>query len=122
MYVVLTISIVGNVVLAYLFIRSRATHNRCKAISDLRVSDEDIAVIKTLEKGRIKAFVTIKFNNSLVLKDIRIISDDEDQKNLKIEMPSRATKKGHLMEVYQFIDTDLRKKLYDMVLDKYKKL
>ncbi len=83
----------------------------------------DIAVTKTLENGKIKAFVTLRVGDTLVLKDIRIISDEEaGGDNLRIEVPVRITKKGHMMDVYQFIDNDFKKHLFDAILRKYKSL
>lgn len=122
MLIALLSSVAVNALLLVLYIKKKTLRTSSKQHCELFINDDDIVVTKTLERGRIKAFATLKFNKSIVLKDIRIVADDENEKILKIEMPSRATKKGHLMEVYQIIDTDLRKKVFDMVLDKYKKL
>ena len=122
MLVALLSSVVVNALLLVLYIQGKTKKTRITQNPELVLANDDIVVTKTLEKGRIKAFAAVKFNKSIVLKDIRIVADDENEKMLKIEMPSRSTKKGHLMEVYQIIDMDLRKKVFDMVLDKYKKL
>jgi len=80
-------------------------------------------VTKTLDNGSIKAFVTVKISDSILLKDIRIINDGEkNEEKLRIEVPVRITKKGHMMDIYQFIDNDFKKKLFDSIMRKYKSL
>jgi DNA-binding cell septation regulator SpoVG len=89
----------------------------------LGVEQADIIVTKTLDNGNIKAFVTVKISDTVLLKDIRILNDGEKgEEKLRIEVPVRVTKKGHMMDIYQFIDNDFKKKLFDSIMRKYKNL
>ncbi len=101
-------------------------HKRLKNVNGdkpLWMDITDIAVNKTLDNGSIKAFVTLKVGDTFVLKDMRILSDkDSGDGGLRIEVPVRVTKKGHMMDVYQFIDKDYKKRLFDTILRKYRNL
>ena len=87
---------------------------------DLSLDDVEIAVMRTLDKGPIVAFAAVKIRGAVLLKDMRILADDNG--DLRIEVPARVTKKGHLMDVYQFIDSRFKQELFDAILDKYKHL
>ncbi|HOO60429.1 MAG TPA: septation protein SpoVG family protein [Candidatus Mcinerneyibacteriales bacterium] len=89
----------------------------------LRADQADIVVTKTLDNGNIKAFVTVKISDTVLLKDIRILNDGEkNEEKLRIEVPVRITKKGHMMDIYQFIDNDFKEKLFDSIMRKFKSL
>ncbi|HOO60747.1 MAG TPA: septation protein SpoVG family protein [Candidatus Mcinerneyibacteriales bacterium] len=95
----------------------------CAQRKTLRADQADIVVTKTLDNGNIKAFVTVKISDTVLLKDIRIINDGEkNEEKLRIEVPVRITKKGHMMDIYQFIDNDFKKKLFDSIMRKFKSL
>jgi|MTBAKSStandDraft_2_1061841.scaffolds.fasta_scaffold01501_19 DNA-binding cell septation regulator SpoVG len=95
----------------------------CSERKALRAEQADIVVTKTLDNGNIKAFVTVKISDTVLLKDIRIINDGEkNEEKFRIEVPVRITKKGHMMDIYQFIDNDFKKKLFDSIMRKFKSL
>ncbi len=90
----------------------------------IEIDEDDIVITKALNNGNVKAYVTIKVNDSIVLKDMKVIALKEDDGNekLKIEAPARITNKGHLLDIYKFIDYDFKQKLFDTILKKYKNL
>jgi len=127
-YLILLIIIVPILLVfcTFLFFRNKKLKERVeeeKKSNNLYIDEKDIVITKALDKGNVKAFVTIKINEKIVLKDMRIIAMKEnDKEKLKIEVPARITNRGHLLDIYQFVDFDFRQKLYDIILKKYKNL
>lgn len=127
-YLILLIIIVPILLVfcTFLFFRNKKLKERVeeeKKSNNLYIDEKDIVITKALDKGNVKAFVTIKINEKIVLKDMRIIAMKENEKEkLKIEVPARITNRGHLLDIYQFVDFDFRQKLYDIILKKYKNL
>ncbi len=79
----------------------------------------DICIRKVQFKGKLKAYVSITFNDSLVIHNIKIIKGED---GLFIAMPSRRTKNGDFKDVAHPINKSFRMKLQNAILDEYAKM
>jgi len=76
-------------------------------------------VIRPVEDERLKAYVSLTFEDALVIKDIKIV----DGKNgLFVSMPSRRRKNGKYQDIAHPINTDFRKMMEDRIFSEYKQV
>lgn len=76
----------------------------------------DVRVRKVAKEGKMKAVVSITFDNEFVVHDIKVIEGD---KGLFIAMPSRKALDGEFRDIAHPINSDTREKLQKAILDKY---
>ena len=76
----------------------------------------DVRVRKVLKQGKMKAVVSITFDNEFVVHDIKVI---EGEKGLFIAMPSRKAADGEYRDIAHPINQETRAKLQQLILDKY---
>jgi stage V sporulation protein G len=76
----------------------------------------DIRVRKMTGEGKLKAYVTVTFDNCFVVHNVKIIAGKD---NLFIAMPSRKTKDGDYKDVAHPITPDFRAALQQEILDRY---
>ena len=76
----------------------------------------DIKIRKINADGRMKAVVSVTFDDSFVVHDIKVI---EGQEKLFIAMPSRKTPDGEFKDIAHPINADMRETLQNMILGKY---
>ena len=76
----------------------------------------DIKIWKINAEGRMKAVVSVTFDDSFVVHDIKVI---EGQEKLFIAMPSRKTPDGEFKDIAHPINADMRETLQNMILGKY---
>ena len=76
----------------------------------------DIKVRKINAEGRMKAVVSVTFDDCFVVHDIKVI---EGQEKLFIAMPSRKTADGEFKDIAHPIHADMRESLQKAVLAKY---
>lgn len=76
----------------------------------------DIKVRKINAEGRMKAVVSVTFDDAFVVHDIKVI---EGQERLFIAMPSRKTPDGEFKDIAHPINAEMRERLQDMILSKY---
>ena len=76
----------------------------------------DIRVRKVAGEGKLKAYVTVTFDDCFVVHNIKII---EGKNGVFIAMPSRKTRAGEYKDVAHPINPDFRTELQDKILDKY---
>ena len=79
----------------------------------------DIRIRQTAADARMRAVVSATFDNEFVVHDIKIIEGDE---RLFIAMPSRKTPDNEFKDIAHPINPDMRKKLSDMILEKYQSM
>lgn len=79
----------------------------------------DIRIRKVNADGKLKAYVTVTFDESFVVHNVKIIEGDS---GVFIAMPSRKTKNGVYKDVAHPINTDFRTILQDRILDEYNNL
>ena len=76
----------------------------------------DIRVRKVNSVGKMKAVVSVTFDECFVVHDIKVI---EGKERLFIAMPSRKTAEGEFKDVAHPISSELRDELQGLILAKY---
>lgn len=76
----------------------------------------DIRVRKVAKEGKMKAVVSITFDDVFVVHDIKVI---EGEKGLFIAMPSRKASDGEYRDIAHPINSQTRDKIQKLVLEKY---
>ena len=79
----------------------------------------DVRIRKIATDGKMKAIVSVTFDNEFVVHDIKII---EGQNGLFIAMPSRKTPDGEFKDIAHPINTQTRELLQNSILDEYEKV
>lgn len=79
----------------------------------------DIRVRKIAKEGKMKAVVSITFDDAFVVHDIKVI---EGEKGLFIVMPSRKTTDGEYRDIAHPINSDTREELQQMILRTYEEM
>lgn len=76
----------------------------------------DVRVRKVNKEGKMKAVVSVTFDNEFVVHDIKVI---EGEKGFFIAMPSRKTLEGEFRDIAHPINSDTRDRIQNAVLEKY---
>ena len=76
----------------------------------------DVRIRKINDEGKMKAVVSITFDDEFVVHDIKII---EGQNGLFIAMPSRKATDGEYRDIAHPINSATRDKIQRIILDKY---
>ena len=71
---------------------------------------------KVESEGKLKAYVTVTFDNEFVVHNVKII---EGKTGLFIAMPSRKTTNGEYKDVAHPISPEFRNALQDKILSEY---
>ncbi|MCK5672927.1 MAG: septation regulator SpoVG [Spirochaetales bacterium] len=78
----------------------------------------DIRIRRVGADGKLKAYVTVTFDDCFVVHNIKVI---EGKNGAFIAMPSRKTKTGEYKDVAHPINSDFRSKLQSEILIAYEK-
>lgn len=78
----------------------------------------DIRIRKVEAGGKLKAYVTVTFDNCFVVHNLKVI---DGKGGTFIAMPSRKTKTGEYKDVAHPIIPDFRSQLQDKILDEFNK-
>ena len=78
----------------------------------------DVRIRKVEGEGKLKAYVTITFDDCFVVHNVKII---EGTSGLFIAMPSRKTQTGEYRDVAHPISPEFRAKLQEKILEAYDK-
>ena len=87
-------------------------------MGDIGMTITDVRVRKIAKDGKMKAIVSVTFDNEFVVHDIKVI---EGEKGLFIAMPSRKTADGEYRDIAHPINSDTRQHLQEMILNEYEK-
>lgn len=79
----------------------------------------DVRIRKIAADGKMKAIVSVTFDNEFVVHDIKVI---EGQNGLFIAMPSRKTPDGEFKDIAHPINTTTREKIQNAILSEYEKV
>ncbi len=79
----------------------------------------DIRIRKLDNTGKMKAVVSVAFDDAIVIHDIKIIEGDESN---FITMPSRRIPSGEFRDIAHPINAETRKQIEDAVLEKYEEM
>ena len=78
----------------------------------------DIRIRKINQDSKMKAIVSVTFDNSLVVHDIKVI---EGEKGLFIAMPSKKMGDGEYRDVAHPINASTREMVQKIILESYEK-
>ena len=76
----------------------------------------DVRVRRVNKEGRMKAIISVTFDNEFVIHDIKVI---ERENGLFIAMPSRKTADGEYRDIAHPINSETRDRLQTAILEKY---
>lgn len=79
----------------------------------------DVRIRKVTDEGKMKAIVSITFDEEFVVHDLKII---EGQNGLFIAMPSRKMSEGDFRDIAHPILSETRNKIKDAIFSEYDKL
>ena len=77
----------------------------------------DVRVCKVAKEGKLKAVVSITFDDEFVVHDIKVI---EGEKGLFIAMPSKKALDGEYRDIAHPINSGTRDRIQSTILEKYK--
>ncbi|MCR2043887.1 septation regulator SpoVG [Anaerosalibacter massiliensis] len=78
----------------------------------------DVRIRKITDEGKMKAIVSVTFDEEFVVHDIKII---EGQNGLFIAMPSRKMADGEFRDIAHPINSETRSKIQDAIFKEYEK-
>ena len=78
----------------------------------------DVKIRKLITEGRLRASVSVTFDNMLAVHDIKVVQGEE---RLFAAMPSRKDENGIFRDVVHPITAEARKELENAVLDAYER-
>jgi len=78
----------------------------------------DVRIRKVDGGGKLKAYVTVTFDNCFVVHNLKVI---DGQEGSFIAMPSRKTKTGEYKDVAHPITPDFRSHLQEKILQEFAK-
>ena len=78
----------------------------------------DIRIRKTSTEGKMRAVVSVTFDDAFVVHDIKVIEGD---KGLFIAMPSKKSSDGEYRDIAHPINAKTRETIQQMILDAYEK-
>lgn len=76
----------------------------------------DVRIRKVTKESKMKAVVSITFDNEFVVHDIKVI---EGEKGLFIAMPSRKATDGEYRDIAHPINSETRDRIQKMILERY---
>ena len=79
----------------------------------------DVRIRKIASEGKMKAIVSVTFNEQFVVHDIKVI---DGQSGLFIAMPSRKTPDGEFKDIAHPINTETREQIQSAILEKYEEV
>ncbi len=85
-------------------------------VNDVQVTD--VRIRKVYEEGKMKAIVSVTFNNQFVVHDIKII---EGENGLFIAMPSRKIGETEFRDIAHPINSETRDLIQDAIFSSYEK-
>jgi len=92
--------------------RSKPEREKRRASMDIT----DIRIRKVTSEGKLKAYVTVTFDDCFVVHNVKII---EGKSGVFIAMPSRKTRAGEYKDVAHPIHPEFRAELQKRILEVY---
>ncbi len=79
----------------------------------------DVRIRKVTAEGKMKAIVSVTFDDEFVVHDIKII---DGQNGLFIAMPSRKMGEGDFRDIAHPLTSETRNRIKDAIFEEYDKL
>lgn len=80
----------------------------------------EVKVFPTKEIGRLKAYATIVFDNSFIVRDLKVIMGNKGL--LFVSMPSRKRKDGTFRDIVHPLNAETRQMIEDAVIQEYNRV
>ena len=87
-------------------------------MEEYRMEITDVRVRKIAKEGKMKAIVSITFDDEFVVHDIKVI---EGEKGLFIAMPSKKASDGEYRDIAHPINSNTRNRIQSTILESYEK-
>ena len=78
----------------------------------------DIRIRKVASDGKLKAYVTVTFDDCFVVHNVKVI---EGRGGSFIAMPSRKTRNGEYKDIAHPIKPEFREQMQQLILDAYER-
>jgi stage V sporulation protein G len=78
----------------------------------------EVKVYAAKDGGRLKAYATIVFDNVFIVRDLKVI---EDQDGFFVSMPSRRRKDGTFRDIAHPLNSEMRKMIESSVVAEYQR-
>lgn len=85
----------------------------------MTVKITDVRIRKVQEEGKMKAIVSVTFDDEFVVHDIKII---DGQNGLFVAMPSRKMADGEFRDIAHPINAETRQKIQNAIFEEYDKV
>jgi len=95
---------------------SLVTYSQSYLWKGVHMEITDVRVRKITKEGKMKAVVSVTFDNEFVVHDIKVI---EGEKGLFIAMPSRKALDGEFRDIAHPINSITRDRIQKSILEKY---
>ena len=79
----------------------------------------EVKVYPAKDGGRLKAYATIVFDNSFIIRDLKVIEGD---KGFFVSMPSRKRKDGTFRDIVHPLNSEMRRDIENRIVEEYKKV
>ena len=79
----------------------------------------EVKIFPAKDSGRLKAYVTIVFDNSFIIRDLKVI---EGHKGLFVSMPSRKLKDGTFRDIVHPLNPETRRLIEEKIIAEYKQV
>lgn len=79
----------------------------------------DVRIRKLTKEGKMKAIVSVTFDEEFVVHDIKVI---DGENGLFVAMPSRKMADGEFRDIAHPINSETRKKIQKFVFEEYEKI
>ena len=76
----------------------------------------EVKVYPVSESGRLRAYATIVFDNSFIVRDLKVI---EGHKGLFVSMPSRRRKDGTFRDIVHPLNSETRTEIEQRIVGEY---
>ena len=87
-------------------------------MEEYRMEITDVRVRKIAKEGKMKAIVSITFDDEFVVHDIKVIGGE---KGLFIAMPSKKASDGEYRDIAHPINSNTRDRIQSTILESYEK-
>ena len=87
-------------------------------MEEYRMEITDVRVRKIAKEGKMKAIVSITFDDEFVVHDSKVI---EGEKGLFIAMPSKKASDGEYRDIAHPINSNTRDRIQSTILESYEK-
>lgn len=91
----------------------------CRERMEIGMNITDVRVRKVNDEGKMKAVVSITFDDEFVVHDIKII---EGQNGLFIAMPSKKMGEGDFRDIAHPLLSETRNRIKDAIFAEYEKV